>query len=104
VTGCQTMLQLNPPLPVEILGKGKGFALVLLDYGPEWDLIWVCLLDSGEMWAAANSKLRGQANWTLGRQGGDWAGRVGRGEGEKRLPTKGRSPPTRRKKRRATPS
>ena len=60
--------QLNPPLPVTVLDKGNGFAIAVIDYGLEHNLIWVTALDnSGEIWCAPNPKVRMQANWTAGR-------------------------------------
>ena len=60
--------QLNPPLPVLVLDRGKGLAMGVIDYGPEHNLIWVTALDdSGEIWCAPNPKVRMQSNWTMGR-------------------------------------
>lgn len=60
--------QLNPPMPVFILGKGRGSALAVIDYGPEHNLIWVTAIDeTGEIWCAPNPTVRMQANWTMGR-------------------------------------
>ena len=39
--------QLNPPLPVTVIDRGKGLALAVIDYGPEHNLIWVTALDLG---------------------------------------------------------
>lgn len=61
------MLQLNPPLPVQT-PKGKAWAHVLIDYGPEADLLWVCFQDeTGECWTWANQDIRAQENITLRR-------------------------------------
>lgn len=61
--------QLDPPLPITVEGKGKGYALAVIDYGQEHNLIWVtALTDSGEIWCAPNPLVRVQANWTMGRQ------------------------------------
>jgi hypothetical protein len=63
-----TILQLNPPLPVEIVGKGKGVAHFLVDYGPEAHAMWVVFLDdSRECWWASNPNVRAQSNWSMGR-------------------------------------
>lgn len=60
--------QLNPPLPVHVIDKGKGYAVAVIDYGQEHNLIWVTALDeSGEIWCAPNPRVRFQRNWTMGR-------------------------------------
>lgn len=61
------LLQLNPPIPVSC-PKGNGFAQVLIDYGPDYDLLWVVFLnDTGECWTFPNHEIRGVRNITLGR-------------------------------------
>lgn len=61
------MLQLNPPLPVET-PKGKAVAYMVVDYGPEFDLLWVCFNDdTGECWSWPNPKIRIQNNISFGR-------------------------------------
>ena len=58
------ILQLNPPLPVTT-PKGKAWAHIVIDYGPESDLIWVCFLaKNGECWSWPNKSIRMQANIT----------------------------------------
>ena len=60
--------QLNPPMPVHVLGKGDGLAVGMIDYGPEHNLIWVTAIDgTGELWCAPNPQVRMQKNWTMGR-------------------------------------
>lgn len=60
--------QLQPPMPVFVIGKGKGLAVAAIDYGPEHNLIWVTAIDeTGELWCAPNPAVRMQANWTMGR-------------------------------------
>lgn len=62
------MLQLNPSIPVEVLGKGYAECVGWIDYTPEHDLIWICALDnSGEVWLTPNSQIRFIKNWSLGR-------------------------------------
>ena len=62
-----SILQLDPPLPV-VTPKGDGYAHVLIDYGPEFNLLWVCFLDdSGECWTYDNTQVRAQKNVTMGR-------------------------------------
>lgn len=61
-------VQLNPPLPVFVIGRGKGSAIAVIDYGPEHNLIWVTAIDAtGEIWCAPNPSVRLQPNWTMGR-------------------------------------
>lgn len=61
--------QLNPPLPVMVQGKGKGYAFGVIDYGQEHNLVWVTALDeNGEIWCAPNPIVRMTNNWTMGRK------------------------------------
>lgn len=61
--------QLDPPIPLDVIGKGSGYALAVIDYGQEHNLIWVTALDdSGEIWCAPNPTVRMQKNWTMGRE------------------------------------
>jgi hypothetical protein len=61
--------QLNPQIPVHVLGKGDGCAFAVIDYGQEHNLIWVTAIDAtGEIWCAPNPKVRMQQNWTMGRK------------------------------------
>ena len=60
--------QLNPTIPLHVLGKGDGYAIGMIDYGQEHNLIWVTALDSsGEIWCAPNPSVRLGRNWTMGR-------------------------------------
>ena len=60
--------QLNPPLPLHVLGKGSGHAIGMIDYGAEHHLVWVtAIAETGEIWCAPNPQVRMQSNWTLGR-------------------------------------
>ncbi len=64
---CVSTLQLNPPIPV-ITPRGEGYAHVLIDYGAEFNLLWVVFLDdSGECWTYDNTQIRAQKNITMGR-------------------------------------
>ena len=59
--------QLNPPLPLET-PKGSALAHLVIDYGPEHNLIWVCFIDeTGECWSYDNKHVRAQKNITMGR-------------------------------------
>ena len=61
------MIQLSPPIPIET-PKGRGLAHVLIDYGVEFDLMWVCFIDkTGECWTFSNRQIRAQPNVTMGR-------------------------------------
>lgn len=60
--------QLDPPIPLHVLDKGPGFAIAVIDYGQEHNLIWVTAInETGEIWCAPNPKVRLQPNWTMGR-------------------------------------
>lgn len=69
VAQAMALTQLNPTLPVEIDGKGKGLAFAVIDYSEEHHLLWIVALDDGgEIWAAPNPAVRMQANWSFGRK------------------------------------
>jgi hypothetical protein len=60
--------QLDPSLPMSVEGRGDGYAIAVIDYGPEHHLIWVVAIDAtGEIWSAPNPSVRMQPNWTMGR-------------------------------------
>ena len=65
------MLRLDPPIPVMVKHRGewlKAIAHVLIDYGFEHHLMWVCFLDdSRECWTVENRNVRAQENITAGR-------------------------------------
>jgi hypothetical protein len=61
--------QLNPAIPVTVIGKGDGYAVAVIDYGQEHNLIWVTALnESAEIWCAPNPLVRMKGNWTMGRE------------------------------------
>jgi len=60
------MMQLNPPLPVTT-PKGRGLAHMVIDYGPEADIVWVVFQDTGEIWSWLNQDTRAQPNLTFKR-------------------------------------
>lgn len=62
----KAMIQLNPPIPL-ITPKGKALAHLVIDYGPEHDLIWVCFQQNGEIWCCANQDVRADTNITFHR-------------------------------------
>jgi len=59
-------MQLNPPIPL-VTPKGKAMAQFLIDYGPEFDLLWVCFEENGECWTWRNQDIRAERNITFGR-------------------------------------
>lgn len=61
------MLQLDPPLPV-LTPKGEALAHVLIDYGAEHHLLWVCFQADGECWTWQNHDIRATKNITMGRR------------------------------------
>lgn len=61
--------QLDPTIPVSVIGKGDGYAVAVIDYGQEHNLIWVTALnETGEIWCAPNPLVRMQGNWTMRRE------------------------------------
>ena len=63
-----TITQLDPPLPLDT-PKGSGIAHLVIDYGPEHDLMWVVFLDAdGACWTVPNPEVRMSWNWSLGRR------------------------------------
>lgn len=63
------IIQLNPPIPVFVTSKNtSGLAHLMIDYGVEYDLFWVCALDdSGQCWTVNNKYIRFTKNYTLDR-------------------------------------
>lgn len=66
----QTLLQLNPPIPMKT-PCGDGMAVMVIDYGPDFDLWWTVILSkgehAGEIWTYSNPEVRGVENISLGR-------------------------------------
>ncbi len=53
---------------MEVLGKGYGEAIAVIDYSPEFNLLWVVALDSnGEIWTVPNHDVRLIKNYSIGR-------------------------------------
>ena len=67
------MLQLSPPIPLST-PKGEGLAVMVIDYGVDFDLWWTVIISkgehAGEIWTYANPEVRGVENVTLGRHDG----------------------------------
>lgn len=60
------MLQLNPPIPLKT-PKGDAWAHAMIDYGPQWDLLWVTFVEAtGECWTFRNPEIRQGKNYTFG--------------------------------------
>jgi len=60
------MLQLHTPIPVET-PKGAGFAHLIIDYGQEHNLLFVCFInDTGECWTFSTKDIRLEKNLTMG--------------------------------------
>jgi hypothetical protein len=61
------ILQLNPPIPVSC-PYGDGYALFLIDYGQEHNLLFtIALNETGEIWSFDNTKVKLQKNISMGR-------------------------------------
>ena len=61
------LTQLTPPIPLDT-PKGSGLAYAVIDYGPDFDLLWVVFDDvTGECWTWKNPEIRAVKNISLGR-------------------------------------
>lgn len=61
------ILQLSPAIPLKT-PKGSALAHLVIDYGEESDLVWVCFQnDTGEIWSWSNKDVRAEKNITMGR-------------------------------------
>ena len=61
------VVQLHTPIPLDT-PRGKGMAHMVIDYGIEYDLIYVTFIDeTGECWLFRNPEIRLQKNLTFGR-------------------------------------
>jgi hypothetical protein len=63
-------VQLNPQIPLRVIDKGNGMAIGVIDYSQDHDLLWVIVLDNGEIWVERNANVRGAKNLTMGRTNG----------------------------------
>lgn len=68
------ILQLNPNIPVAIVGndlqipEGRAFAIGWIDYSQEHNLIWIVFHEeSGESWCVPNRLIRARGNASLER-------------------------------------
>ena len=63
-----TITRLDPPIPMYVPGKGKGWAHFLVNYGIESHNHWIIFMDeTSEIWELDNTKVRAQKNITMGR-------------------------------------
>jgi hypothetical protein len=63
-----TLIQLNPPIPMSDEAGRKGIAYFLLDYGIDWETLFLIAWDdTAEWWWVSQSKLRAAKNISLGR-------------------------------------
>jgi len=63
-----TVLQLNPPIPFDTVEGEHCLALLLLDYGVDYECMFLCAMEqSRELWCLKQSKLRAVENATVGR-------------------------------------
>ena len=62
------ILQLNPPIPMTDLATNKQvLAHFIIDYGPEWHVMWGCFNQEGEVWWLTNPLVRARDNPSVGR-------------------------------------
>ena len=62
------MLQLSPMIPMVRDSDGmKGYAMLVIDYSQEHDLLFCCAMDNGEIWTLGNKDIRMNVNVTLNR-------------------------------------
>ena len=62
-----SVTQLDPPLPLKT-PIGPGLAWLVIDYSPEFQLMWTVADDATkELWTWPNSKVRALPNETFGR-------------------------------------
>lgn len=60
------LVQLDPPIWLDT-DLGKGLAHLVIDYGPDHDLLWVVFLkETRQCWTFPNSRVRYDVNATLG--------------------------------------
>lgn len=62
-----SIVQLNPQLPI-VCPKGEGYAIALIDYSQDHDLLWVIAInETGEIWTYPNPEVRAVKNISMGR-------------------------------------
>jgi hypothetical protein len=67
------MLQLNPTIPItRNIDNMKGYAIIVIDYSQEHDLLFTCAMDNGEIWTYSNKDIKIQNNISLNRKNDDY--------------------------------
>lgn len=67
-------LQLNPPIPLDT-PQGRADAHVLLDWGSESHILFVCFVrETGECWTFRAKDVRLEKNVTMGIRMGEFNG------------------------------
>lgn len=62
-----TILQLNPTIPMHC-PQGIGYAIAMIDYSQEHDILWIIAInETGEVWAVPNKDIRAIINISMGR-------------------------------------
>ena len=60
------LTQLQPQIWIQT-PKGRALAVAIIDYGPDWNLLWVAFdQKTGESWCWSNEQVRADKNITLG--------------------------------------
>lgn len=62
--------QLNPPVQMYVTSKNNawGRAIAVIDYGADYDLLWVVAdYETGEIWCIPNQEVRLAKNWSMER-------------------------------------
>lgn len=63
------ILQLNPLIPIiRVSDKMEGYAMLVLDYSQEHNLLFVCGMDNGEIWTLDNREIRLCKNISMDRK------------------------------------
>lgn len=64
------LTQLNPSIPMYVVGRGTGECIAVIDYGPEHHLLFLIGFDDGgELWAVPSKDCRLCRNPSMMR---DW--------------------------------
>lgn len=65
------LVQLNPSIPLRS-PRASGEAIMVVDYGPEHDVLWAIVDDAtGQVWWVPNGEVRAYRNYSIGRNAVD---------------------------------